>query len=79
MVLGGVEVEDRLVLELARIVPPNLGRKLATAHALRSQVIALTTDEREAVLDALERPPESLGDLREALLAEVQWRSRRRR
>ena len=79
MVLGGVHVEDRLILELARIVPTNLGRKLTTAHGLRSQVIALTADEREAVLDALERPPESLGDLREALLGEVQWRHRRRR
>jgi len=78
MVLGGAHVDDRLIPELARVVPPVLSRKLTTAHTLRSQVVALTTNEREAILAALERPPERLGDLRNALRREVQWQPRRR-
>ena len=77
MVLGGAHVDDQLIPELARVVPPVLSRKLTTAHTLRSRV-ALTTNEREAILVALERAPERLGDLRDALLRKVQWQPRRR-
>jgi hypothetical protein len=72
-----VDVDDRLIPELARIVPPALSKKLQTASFYRSRVVGLTTDEREAILAALEHPPPTLGDLREALLEEVQWRRQR--
>ena len=78
MLLGGVNVDDRLIPELARVVPSALARKLQTAAFYRSSVVGLTIDERDAILAALENPPESLGDLRDALLREVQWRRRER-
>ena len=78
VLLGGVNVDDRLIPELARIVPSALARKLQTASFYRSSVVGLTIDERDAILAALENPPESLGDLRDALLREVQWRRRER-
>jgi hypothetical protein len=78
VLLGGVNVDDRLIPELARIVPPALSRKLQTAAFYHSSVVGLTIDEREAILAALEKPPDSLGDLRDALLREVQWRRRER-
>jgi hypothetical protein len=78
VLLGGVNVDDRLIPELARIVPRPLARKLQTASFYRSSVVGLTIDEREAILAALENPPDSLGDLRDELLREVQWRRRER-
>jgi hypothetical protein len=78
VLLGGVNVDDRLIPELARIVPPALARKLQTASFYRSSVVGLTINEREAILTALEKPPDSLGDLRDELLREVQWRRRER-
>ena len=78
MLLGGVSVDDRLIPELARLVRPALAHKLQTASLYRSKVVALTFDERDEVLAALENPTESLGDLRDALLLELQWRRRER-
>lgn len=78
MLLGGVSVDDRLIPELARLVPPALAHKLQTASLYRSKVVGLTFNEREEVLAALEDPPESLGDLRDALLLKLQWRRRER-
>jgi hypothetical protein len=39
-------------------------------------VLALTIDDREAILRALGDPPDSLGELRGVLLREHKWRVR---
>ena len=68
MLLSGVPVEDRLVLQLAGLVEPGLGTKLVTAHRLRWRVLVLTSREREAILTALEDAPPRLRDVSEAIL-----------
>jgi hypothetical protein len=39
-------------------------------------VLALTIDDREAILRALDDPPDSLAELRGVLLREHEWRVR---
>ena len=78
MIIGGVWVEDRLVRELAAIVERPLGRKLEQALLFRAQIVAMTRDEKTAVLSALERGPAELAEVRELLLADESWRDGRR-
>ena len=65
MIFGGVWVEDRVVRELAPLVERPLGRRLEQALLFRAQVVALTRDEKAAVLSALERAPRALGEVRD--------------
>jgi hypothetical protein len=76
MLVGGVAVDERLLKELARLLPPNLARRLDTALFYRAKVLGLTIAEREAVIAALEDPPPGLEELREVLLSEQAWRAR---
>lgn len=76
MLVGGVPVDERLLTELARLLPPTLARRLDTALFYRAKVLGLTIAEREAVLAALEEPPAGLEELRAALLKEHAWRDR---
>jgi hypothetical protein len=78
MLLGGVAVDDRLILELARLVDSSLGGKLRTASTLRAKVFALTRTEKEKILDALGDPPPQLEGLRTRLLADDGWRLQQR-
>ena len=45
---------------------------------LRAQIVALTREEKEAILQALEHAPPELQPVRELLLADESWRLRRR-
>ena len=77
MFLAGVAVPDRLVLELARLVDDELvATKLRNALARDVAVLALETDERKAILCALDDPPGGLIELRAVLLQEHAWRQR---
>ena len=78
MFLGGVPVDDRLVRRLAGILGRPLGSKLDHALLFRAQIVALTRDEKEAILQALEHAPPELEPMRELLLADESWRFRRR-
>ena len=79
MVINGVTVADRLVLDLARVVgQPGLAHKLTTAHRFRSAVVNLSSDERAVVLTALERGSLELRELRAELVGHAAWRSRTR-
>jgi hypothetical protein len=78
MLLGGVDVQDRLVRQLANIVNRPLAHKLEKALLFRSVIVGLTRDEMEAILTALESAPAELRDLRDLLLSERQWRLRER-
>jgi hypothetical protein len=68
VLLSGVPIEDRVVLQLAGLVEPPLGSKLVTAYRLPSSVLVPTSREREAILTALEDAPPRLRDICEAIL-----------
>ena len=74
MLVGGVPIDDRLLRELARIVPRTLARRVDTALLYRAKVLGLTIAEKETILAALEDAPADLTELRDALLREVEWR-----
>lgn len=76
--LGGVEVADRHIRELAVIVERPLGSKLERALFFRAKVMGLTGNEREAVLAALENAPPELQGIRDLLLADTSWQRRQR-
>ena len=78
MLLGGVEVGERVVRELAAIVSGSLRGKLETALLFRAKIVGLTREERAAVLSALEKAPGELQGVRELLLADDGWRPRER-
>jgi hypothetical protein len=73
MMIGGVWVEDRHVRALAAIVDRSVARRLEQALLFRAQVVAMTRDEKRAVLSALERAPAELDELRDVLLANEDW------
>jgi hypothetical protein len=78
MVLGGVPVDDRLVRRLAAILGRPLGSKLDHALLFRAEIVALTRDEKDRILEALEHAPPELEPVRELLLADENWHFRRR-
>jgi hypothetical protein len=78
MIIGGVWVDDRHVRKLVPILERSLGWRLEQALLFRAQVVALTREEKRAVLSALERVPE-LEEVRELLLADEQWSEEGRR
>ena len=78
MVLGGISVDDRCVRELAALLGQPLRGKLERALLFRSNVVGLSPNEKEAVLDALERGSDELKCLRADLLTDVGWRLRER-
>ena len=69
----GVPIDDRLLRELARIVPPTLARRVDTALLYRAKVLGITVAEREIILAALEDAPADLAELR-GVLRELEWR-----
>ena len=74
MLVGGVPIDDRLLRELARIVPPTRARRVDTALLYRAKVLGITVAEREIILAALEDAPADLAELRGVLLRELEWR-----
>ena len=76
--MGGIWVEDGLILKLSRVVNPSLAHKLKTAYSLRASVLNLSADERRAVLAVLEKPPPALEGLSEVLSESLDWRPARR-
>lgn len=70
MLLSGVQVEDRRVLQIAGLpgLDSTLASKLVRAYRLRIPVVALNRREREAISAALETTP-ALRDLYDALAA----------
>jgi hypothetical protein len=74
VLLGGVWVEDGVVLRLAEVLRHRaLSRKLSMACTLRSPVVNLTDAERHTILAVLDEPPPGLEGLRELILANPQW------
>ena len=78
MLLGGVPIDDRPIPLLAELLPTALANKLRVARTFGSRVVALTAEEREQILMAIERAPGKLDDdLRYLILRETSWRRRR--
>jgi len=76
VLLNGVVVDDRAVLELARAVTHRgLALKLSAAHRFRSEVVNLNSNERALVLAALGRGGPELHALRDELRQHVAWRA----
>ena len=71
MRLAGIPVRHDLVVELAEILTHagfiHTAGSILRAHADQHE-IGLTTDDREAIVRALEDPPDGLKELRAALL-----------
>jgi hypothetical protein len=78
LLLGGVPIDDALVRRLSTILGRPVGDKLSRALLFRAQIVALTSDEKMAILRALEKAPSDLEPVREMLLADEQWHQRRR-
>ena len=77
MLLDGVSVDDRVVRELAAILERPLAEKLDRALFFSAEIVALSRDERSAVLAALDRMPLGYDDVRDRLLASDRWREPR--
>ena len=77
MMLAGVKVPDDDVRELARLVDEPTRSLLEKALGLGTVVLALTIDDRERILRALDDVrTDSLAELRAVLLQEHEWRVR---
>lgn len=80
MVLAGVTVPDRFVLELARTLRNgghgDTAARLGGAQERQTRLLALSIGEREAILSVLDDPPPQLCELRAVLLEEHEWRRR---
>lgn len=77
-IVAGIRISRDQTLELAAMLSregfDNTARVLLNAITDGHEFVALTTDDREAILEALDRPPQGLVDLRTALFAELNWR-----
>ncbi len=73
MVLEGVSLDDRVVHRLISILDGQLRRKLQQALFFSAEIVALTIDERVAVLAALDRAPWEFQEIRELLLGGQSW------
>ena len=80
MMLAGIPVRDRLVLEIARRLRESgddrLGETLERAYDAVKTEVGLTIENREAILRALDDPPDELSELRSVLLTEHVGRKR---
>ena len=78
MLLAGLEVPERLVMELARCLRleglNETAETLEDASADERDIVALTISDREAIRRALEYCPYGLSELRGVLLLEHEWR-----
>lgn len=77
MMLAGVSIRPELVRELAARVDESTASLLERAQEREIAVVALSIEDRERILRALDDPPaEELAHLRAVLLQEHEWRVR---
>jgi uncharacterized protein (DUF1778 family) len=74
--LAGVPIHNELVEVLANLVDEPTATLLHAALARKTAIVALTIEDRERVLRALDDPPEGLAELCGVLLREHEWRVR---
>ena len=77
MYLAGLQVPDDDVRELITLVDEPTRSFLEKSLALETGVVALTIDDRERILRALDDVrKDALAELRRVLLSEHEWRAR---
>ena len=77
MYLAGLHVPDHDVRELIRLVGEPTRSVLEKSLAFETGVVALTIEDRERILRALDDArTDALAELRGVLLAEHEWRGR---
>jgi hypothetical protein len=77
MYLAGLRIPDEDVRELAKLVAEPTRSFLEKSLALETVVVALTIDDRERILRALDDArTDALAELRAVLLQEHEWRFR---
>ena len=76
MMLAGIRVSPYLVRTLAELVDEPTASLLDRALYRETTVLALTIEDRERILRALDDPPEGLAELRGVLLLEHEGRVR---
>jgi hypothetical protein len=78
VLLAGLPVPDRLVLELAQCLRTegvhDTAETLEDAYDNEGDIVSLTISDREAILRVLEYCPYGLSELRGVLLLEQEWR-----
>ncbi len=77
-IVAGTRISREQTLELAATLArdgsDHTARVLLDAITLAREFVALTADDREAILAVLDHPRGELVDLRTALFAELNWR-----
>jgi hypothetical protein len=80
MVLAGIPVADRDVLELAGRLRDagfdTTADRVETAQERQTKLLGLSIEDRDVILSILDDPPEPLCELRGVLLEEHEWRRR---
>jgi hypothetical protein len=77
MYLAGLRIPDEDVRELAKLVDEPTRSFLEKSLGLEAEVVALTIDDRERILGALDDArTDALAELRAVLLHEHEWRFR---
>jgi hypothetical protein len=78
--LAGVRVAKTAVLDLARRLHDagfeDTAEVLVVALEAEQTMVALTIQDREAIVRTLDEPPAGLAELRDVLLHEPEWRKR---
>ena len=74
MMVAGIQVQDEEMLELARLLDDagfdDTAEALVVALEAEEALVALSIQDREAILGALDDPPDALSELRGVLLTE---------
>jgi hypothetical protein len=80
MMLAGIPIPDTEMLAPARLLREvdfdDVAEKLEKGYDAETKVLALTIGDREAILRAIDDPPDGLAELRGVLLREREWRVR---
>ena len=80
MMLAGIAVPDRRVLELARKLRDagcgDTAARLESGYEHQAKLLALSVEERDEILGVLVDCPDGLGELRAVLLQQHEWRRR---
>ena len=80
MMLAGIAVADRHVIELARMLRDaccdDTAARLESAYEHQARLLGLSTEERDEILAVLVDCPDGLGGLRATLQQQHEWRRR---
>ena len=80
MMLAGIAVADRHVIELAGMLreagSDDTAARLESGYEHQARLLALSVDERDEILGVLVDCPDGLGELRAVLLQQHEWRRR---